>query len=50
MQVVATGPSMHFYDKVELEKEHEGRVKVWTDAEEWEVRRRAAKVRLGRQP
>ncbi|KAL8279896.1 hypothetical protein RQP46_007746 [Phenoliferia psychrophenolica] len=36
VQVVATGPSMHFYDKDELEKEHGGKVRVWTDKDEWD--------------
>lgn len=38
VQVVATKSSLHFYDWRALEEEHGGRVKVWTDAEEWEVR------------
>ncbi|GAA5870827.1 hypothetical protein JCM16303_001597 [Sporobolomyces ruberrimus] len=35
VQVVATKSALHFFDKEELEKEHGGRVKVWTDEEEW---------------
>ncbi|GAA6008740.1 hypothetical protein JCM11491_003417 [Sporobolomyces phaffii] len=35
VQVVATKSSLHFFDKEELEREHGGRVKVWTDEEEW---------------
>jgi hypothetical protein len=37
VQVVATKSALHFFDKEELEKEHGGRVKVWTDEEEWAV-------------
>lgn len=37
VQVVATKSSLHFFDYKALEEEHNGRVKVWTDAEEWEV-------------
>jgi phosphopantothenoylcysteine decarboxylase len=40
--VVATKSSLHFYDWQALEKEHEGRVRVWTDQDEWEVCARAA--------
>ncbi|GAA5961600.1 hypothetical protein JCM3765_002643 [Sporobolomyces pararoseus] len=35
VQVVATKSSLHFFDREELEKEHGGEVKVWTDEEEW---------------
>ncbi|GAA5924693.1 uncharacterized protein JCM15063_005709 [Sporobolomyces koalae] len=35
VQVVATKSALHFFDKQTLEDEHSGRVKVWTDAEEW---------------
>ncbi|SCV72740.1 BQ2448_4277 [Microbotryum intermedium] len=37
VQVVATASSLHFFDKTALEQAHAGRVKVWTDAEEWKV-------------
>ncbi|SGY66133.1 BQ5605_C004g02630 [Microbotryum silenes-dioicae] len=37
VQVVATASSLHFFDKAALEREHAGRVKVWTDVEEWKV-------------
>lgn len=37
VQVVATKASLHFFDAVALEVEHHGRVKVWTDADEWAV-------------
>ncbi|ORY90698.1 flavo protein [Leucosporidium creatinivorum] len=36
VQVVATKSSLHFFDWKALEEEHGGRVKVWTDSEEWE--------------
>ncbi|KAM0749770.1 flavoprotein [Meredithblackwellia eburnea MCA 4105] len=36
VQVVATKSSLHFYDKEEVEKEHSGRVRVWTDQDEWD--------------
>ncbi|GAA6042638.1 hypothetical protein JCM8097_008259 [Rhodosporidiobolus ruineniae] len=35
VQVVATKSAAHFFDVEALEKEHEGRVRVWTDADEW---------------
>lgn len=34
---MATEASLHFYDAAALELEHGGRVKVWTDKEEWKV-------------
>jgi phosphopantothenoylcysteine decarboxylase len=37
VQVVATKSSLHFFDAAALEAEHNGRVKVWTDADEWAV-------------
>lgn len=37
VQVVATASSLHFYDWQSIEKEHEGRVKVWRDEDEWQV-------------
>ncbi|KDE05851.1 hypothetical protein MVLG_03794 [Microbotryum lychnidis-dioicae p1A1 Lamole] len=37
VQVVATASSLHFFDKAALEREHAGRVKVWTDVEEWKA-------------
>lgn len=37
VQLVATKASLHFFDWKALEEEHAGRVKVWTDAEEWKV-------------
>lgn len=38
VQVVATKGAIHFFDAHELEKEHGGKVKVWTDQDEWAVR------------
>lgn len=38
VQVVATKGASHFYDARELEAEHDGKVKVWTDEDEWAVR------------
>ncbi|GAA5829175.1 hypothetical protein JCM11251_004150 [Rhodosporidiobolus azoricus] len=35
VQVVATKSATHFFDIEALETEYEGRVKVWTDADEW---------------
>ncbi|GAA5891868.1 hypothetical protein JCM5296_003255 [Sporobolomyces johnsonii] len=35
VQVVATKSALHFFDAQSIEAEHGGRVKVWTDAEEW---------------
>ncbi|CEQ39794.1 SPOSA6832_01338 [Sporobolomyces salmonicolor] len=35
VQVVATKSALHFFDAQLIEAEHGGRVKVWTDAEEW---------------
>ncbi|GAA5913588.1 hypothetical protein JCM8208_003980 [Rhodotorula glutinis] len=35
VQVVATKGATHFFDPQELEAEHGGRVKVWTDQDEW---------------
>ncbi|GAA5916208.1 hypothetical protein JCM6882_001109 [Rhodosporidiobolus microsporus] len=35
VQVVATESATHFFDAAALEGEHEGRVRVWTDADEW---------------
>jgi len=40
VQVVATKSSLHFFDKDELERDHGGEVKVWTDEEEWAVSRK----------
>lgn len=36
--MVATKSATHFFDVDALEKEHAGKVKVWTDADEWAVR------------
>jgi hypothetical protein len=38
VQVVATASATHFFDVEALEKEHEGRVRVWMDKDEWAVR------------
>ncbi|GAA5929003.1 hypothetical protein JCM3775_006709 [Rhodotorula graminis] len=35
VQVVATKGATHFFDAQELEAEHGGKVKVWTDQDEW---------------
>ncbi|GAA5868258.1 hypothetical protein JCM8547_002296 [Rhodosporidiobolus lusitaniae] len=35
VQVVATKSAAHFFDVQALEKEQEGRVRVWTDQDEW---------------
>ncbi|GAA5853456.1 hypothetical protein JCM3766R1_000772 [Sporobolomyces carnicolor] len=35
VQVVSTKSALHFFDKEKLERDHQGQVKVWTDAEEW---------------
>ncbi|GAA5876813.1 hypothetical protein JCM1840_002051 [Sporobolomyces johnsonii] len=35
VQVVATKSALHFFDAQSIEAESDGRVKVWTDAEEW---------------
>ena len=37
--MVASKSALHFFDKHEIEREHEGKVKVWTDEEEWAVSR-----------
>lgn len=37
VQVVSTKSALHFFDKEKLEQDHQGQVKVWTDAEEWAV-------------
>lgn len=37
VQVVATQSSLHFYDAKSIQDESDGRVKVWVDADEWEV-------------
>ncbi|EMS23623.1 hypothetical protein NBRC10512_000531 [Rhodotorula toruloides] len=35
VQVVATKSATHFFDATEIEKAYSGRVRVWTDADEW---------------
>ncbi|GAA5826317.1 hypothetical protein JCM5353_003790 [Sporobolomyces roseus] len=35
VQVVASKSALHFFDKEEIEREQQGKVKVWTDEEEW---------------
>ncbi|GAA5979717.1 hypothetical protein JCM10908_003018 [Rhodotorula pacifica] len=35
VQVVATKSSTHFFSAEEIERESQGRVRVWTDADEW---------------
>ncbi|GAA6006198.1 hypothetical protein JCM10207_000559 [Rhodosporidiobolus poonsookiae] len=35
VQVVATKHAAHFFDAQALEKDYDGRVRVWTDADEW---------------
>ncbi|BGP18970.1 hypothetical protein JCM10213_002610 [Rhodosporidiobolus nylandii] len=35
VQVVATKSALHFFEAEALDKEYEGRVRVWTDADEW---------------
>ncbi|KWU44634.1 flavo protein [Rhodotorula sp. JG-1b] len=35
VQVVASKSSTHFFSAEEIEQESEGRVRVWTDADEW---------------
>ncbi|GJN88086.1 hypothetical protein Rhopal_001042-T1 [Rhodotorula paludigena] len=35
VQVVATKSATHFFDRNALEQEYGGRVRVWTDADEW---------------
>jgi len=42
--VVASKSALHFFDKDEIEREHEGKVKVWTDEEEWAVSSTFAKL------
>jgi len=49
VQVVATKSSLPFFDWKALEEEHGGRLKVWTDAEEWQVSREVGgRLRLRR--
>ena len=44
VQVVASKSALHFFEKEEIEREHEGKVKVWTDEEEWAVSSTFAKL------
>ena len=37
VQVVSTKSALHFFDKEKLERDHQGQVKEWKDAEEWAV-------------
>lgn len=44
VQVVATQSSLHFYDFQAIKDSHDGRVKVWTDTEEWKVRPKSRRL------
>lgn len=37
MQVISTKSALHFLDRTQIETEHGGAVRVWTDQDEWEV-------------
>jgi phosphopantothenoylcysteine decarboxylase len=38
IQVIATKSSLVFYDLKEVERASGGKVRVWTDEEDWKVR------------
>jgi hypothetical protein len=37
VQVISTKSALHFFDRTQIETEHGGAVRIWTDQDEWEV-------------